>query len=582
MALKKVNLRLDMLHEVVRKQFEGLSKWQIALLLGAPVTLGLAGLVYYNKKGKHVKSAKNNNDLKINNYATSPKTETSKKDTPKKSNEMSSTESALKAKEEGNVFFKSGKYNEAIESYTKAISLCSDNKLQLATFYQNRAAAYGQLENHQQVISDCSKALELNPKYMKALTRRAKSADQTGNLKIALEDLTLLCMLENFSNVNTVKFSERVLRDMGKQKAKVEMASRKPSLPSKTFMKVFRDMFRNDPIFNFDTSKILESSPFIEACKQFSKCQCDNIIDLCSKEMDQPDSPYINKARLLRGTAHFYMGAFTDAITDFEDLILSENVNKNVKVSALIKKASCYSQQSMAIEAMEMYSEAINIDPENVDIYFHRGQLLMLQDRCEDSVRDYEKCIELDPNFPHAHVYKCLGEHRAALINSSADGLEKVASQFERVVEKFPNCIEARIKFGQTLLGQNKPEKARHHFEKVLELEEDNAMATVYMGVLLLSEEPDFDKIRSYIEKAISMDEKYEYPYELFGSIEVHRGNIESAVTNFHKAISLSRSDHEITHLYTLLDATLAQLEVSRRLGNLALGQDLNGAFKSL
>ncbi|GAB1598965.1 mitochondrial import receptor subunit TOM70-like [Argonauta hians] len=579
MAVNKLNVRLSMLNEAVRKQFDGLSKWQIALLLGAPVTLGLAGIMYYKRKVKHTKSAKNNNDLKINNHVKSPKTESSKKET---TNKISNTDPALKIKEEGNIFFKSGKYNEAIESYTKAISLCSDNKMQLATFYQNRAAAYDQLENHRQVVEDCSMALELNPKYSKALLRRAKSADQIGNLKIALEDLTLLCMLENFSNVDTVKFSERILRDLGKQKAKIEMATRKPSLPSKTFMKAFRQMFRNDPIFNFDASKVQESSPFVEACKQFSKCQCENIVDLCSKELDLPESIYINRARLLRGTAHFYMGAFTDAITDLEDLIQDEKVNKNIKVNALIKKACCYSQQSMAMEAMEMYSEAINIDPENVDIYFHRGQLLMLQDRCEDGVRDYDKCIELDPNFPHAYVYKCLGEHRAALILNSETGLEKVASQFEKVVEKFPDCIEARIKYGQTLLGQNKLDKVKQHFEKVLELEEDNAMATVYMGVLLLTEDPDYDKIRSYVEKAINMDERYEYPYELFASIEVHRGNIEFAVTNFRRAISLSRSDHEIAHLYTLLDATLAQLEVSRRLGNITVEQDLNASLTSL
>ena len=31
-------------------------------------------------------------------------------------------------------------------------------------------------------------------------------------------------MLENFANEETVKFSERVLHDLGKQKAKLEMA----------------------------------------------------------------------------------------------------------------------------------------------------------------------------------------------------------------------------------------------------------------------------------------------------------------------------------------------------------------------
>ena len=32
----------------------------------------------------------------------------------------------------------------------------------------------------------------------------------------------------------------------------------------------------------------------------------------------------------------------------------------------------------------------------------------MFQDKCDESVEDYKKCIELSPDFPQAHVYKCL------------------------------------------------------------------------------------------------------------------------------------------------------------------------------
>ena len=53
---------------------------------------------------------------------------------------------ALAFKTEGNKYFKSGKYAEAIKCYDSAIEICpTDKKLDLSTFYQNRAAAYEQL-----------------------------------------------------------------------------------------------------------------------------------------------------------------------------------------------------------------------------------------------------------------------------------------------------------------------------------------------------------------------------------------------------------------------------------------------------
>ena len=52
---------------------------------------------------------------------------------------------AKATKERGNKYFKGGKFDQAIKCYTEAINLCpEDNKTELATYYQNRAAAYEQ------------------------------------------------------------------------------------------------------------------------------------------------------------------------------------------------------------------------------------------------------------------------------------------------------------------------------------------------------------------------------------------------------------------------------------------------------
>ena len=47
----------------------------------------------------------------------------------------------------GNKYFRGGKYEQAIKCYTEAIETCPvEKQMELSTFYQNRAAAYDQLE----------------------------------------------------------------------------------------------------------------------------------------------------------------------------------------------------------------------------------------------------------------------------------------------------------------------------------------------------------------------------------------------------------------------------------------------------
>ena len=59
--------------------------------------------------------------------------------------QTSPAEQAQAVKLKGNKYFKGGKFEQAIRCYTEAINLCpEDNKTDLATYYQNRAAAYEQ------------------------------------------------------------------------------------------------------------------------------------------------------------------------------------------------------------------------------------------------------------------------------------------------------------------------------------------------------------------------------------------------------------------------------------------------------
>lgn len=71
-------------------------------------------------------------------------------------------------------------------------------------------------KKYSSVKADCTKALELNPRYAKALLRRARAMEYSNELESALEDVTAACILENFSNQTAMLMADRVLKQLGK------------------------------------------------------------------------------------------------------------------------------------------------------------------------------------------------------------------------------------------------------------------------------------------------------------------------------------------------------------------------------
>jgi len=77
---------------------------------------------------------------------------------------------AEKHKQAGNAQMSAKKYDEAIDSYTKAIELDPSTPV----FYSNRAAAYsskGDNLSHMSAIADAEKAIEVDPSFIKAYHR---------------------------------------------------------------------------------------------------------------------------------------------------------------------------------------------------------------------------------------------------------------------------------------------------------------------------------------------------------------------------------------------------------------------------
>lgn len=78
-------------------------------------------------------------------------------------------------KEEGNVEYKSGRWQNAVDKYTAALDVDPNNKGTNSKILQNRALAFTKLRMHEQAIADCDKALALDPSYIKARKTKANA-----------------------------------------------------------------------------------------------------------------------------------------------------------------------------------------------------------------------------------------------------------------------------------------------------------------------------------------------------------------------------------------------------------------------
>ncbi|XP_062394527.1 sperm-associated antigen 1 [Sardina pilchardus] len=103
-------------------------------------------------------------------------------------------------KNEGNHLFKNGQFGDAIEKYSLAIDgyteAGTDSPEDLCILYSNRAACYLKDGNSSDCITDCTKALELQPFSLKPLLRRAMAYESLERYRKAYVDYKTVLQID--------------------------------------------------------------------------------------------------------------------------------------------------------------------------------------------------------------------------------------------------------------------------------------------------------------------------------------------------------------------------------------------------
>ncbi|KAJ1513981.1 hypothetical protein HMI54_012289 [Coelomomyces lativittatus] len=122
------------------------------------------------------------------------------------------------AKETGNHYFKSGKFQKSIQYYSKAIDLDPTS----STIYLNRAFSYLKLGQWHEAEEDCTKTLSRDMKSVKAYWRRSQARKELAKFTEAKEDLEKALVLEPQN-----KLFKEALQSLSTPEKKIEPPQRR-------------------------------------------------------------------------------------------------------------------------------------------------------------------------------------------------------------------------------------------------------------------------------------------------------------------------------------------------------------------
>ncbi|XP_013636555.1 PREDICTED: uncharacterized protein LOC106342233 [Brassica oleracea var. oleracea] len=136
----------------------------------------------------------------------------------------------LRYKNAGNEAVRAGKYTEAVEQYTAALSRNVDSRPFAAICFCNRAAANQALVQIADAIADCSLAMALDENYTKAVSRRATLHEMIRDYDQAASDLKRLISILVKQNGEKAKTSETSSADRSSTRKELKQARQRLSV----------------------------------------------------------------------------------------------------------------------------------------------------------------------------------------------------------------------------------------------------------------------------------------------------------------------------------------------------------------
>lgn len=188
----------------------------------------------------------------------------------------------------------------------------------------------------------------------------------------------------------------------------------------------------------------------------------ENLLSQCNETLDEAIKleKYNPRAYLIKAFMYKDMGDTAEYLRNLQ-LVIDQNPKE---VKAYLELGYFY-QKSLNPIAASYYQNALNVDPENVEIHYNLGKLYQDLGQFQEAEQEYQTAIKIDD------------KHVPSLNNLGYMYLDEPFNKYEKAAELFTQAIKANPDFVYSVcnrgvayeyLGQY--DKARKDYEQALKL----------------------------------------------------------------------------------------------------------------
>lgn len=274
---------------------------------------------------------------------------------------------AEERKNTGNAEYKAQNYHAALKYYSDAISLCPENP----SYLGNRTACYMMLANYKEALNDAKKSIQLDPKFEKGYLRAAKCCLFLGD--VVQTEQTIKKFLELDSSNTALKAEIQNLKQLRMYEERANQCYEKQDYRT--------CLFHIDSALKIAQACLRLKLVKAEVLAFLGRMEEANDIAIGIMKIDSTNCDAI----YVRGLTLYYSDNLEKGIMHFERTLMLDPDHKKAKAMRIKSRSlkerkeqgnECFKTGKYR-EALNIYSEALTIDPLNKEInsklYYNRA-----------------------------------------------------------------------------------------------------------------------------------------------------------------------------------------------------------------
>ncbi|KAI7828012.1 hypothetical protein BC939DRAFT_483512 [Gamsiella multidivaricata] len=242
-------------------------------------------------------------------------------------------------------------------------------------------------------------------------------------------------------------------------------------------------------------------------------------------------------------------------------------------------------------KALADFDKAIELDPNYVQTYIKRGSIFMEQGDAAKTFHEFETAISIDAEDPNIYyhrgqVYFITGEYESAakdyiksielepkfvfshiqygVAQYKIGNISDAMNIFKKALKDFPESGDVNNYYGELLLDQQQFDQAFERFDKAINLKPSNPLPYINKALLVFQWKQDPAGAEKLCLQSLDADPECDVAIATLGQLFLQQGKIERAIEYFDKSIDMARTEAELTSALGFREAANSQLVFAR------------------